>query len=421
MIQTFPIAPGITMRCIPDSRFKQGCLSLQLVRPMCREEAAMNALLPAVLLRGSRSCPDLRAITLRLDEYYGASVGAVSRRVGDYQTTGLYCAMLEDRFAMAGDAVLAPMADFLKELLLEPALEEGVFRESFVESEKKNLISTIESQRNDKRFYAMERLLRQMCSRDSFGIPRLGEPEQVAAITANSLYTHYRKILETSRTELMYVGCADPGYVAELAAELFDGVKRQYVPLPPQTPFCAGPETDRYEQQEVSQGKLCMGFTTGVTIRDPEFAAMQVLNLIFGGGLTSKLFTHVREKMALCYAIDSAYHGSKGLLTVSAGIDSDKDALVREQILAQLDACCRGDITPQELSAAKESMRAGLQATHDSPGSMESYYATAALSGFALSPQAYIRAVEAVTGQQVAEMAQKLKLHSVFFLKGVSR
>ena len=90
MIDTFELFPGVTLRCYPDQRFKHGCLSLQLIRPMCREEAALNALLPAVLLRGCGSCPDLRDITLRLDDLYGASVGTMVRRVGDYQTTGLY-------------------------------------------------------------------------------------------------------------------------------------------------------------------------------------------------------------------------------------------------------------------------------------------------------------------------------------------
>ena len=45
MIETMTILPGITLRCFPDHRFKQGCLSLQLVRPMSRQEAALNALL----------------------------------------------------------------------------------------------------------------------------------------------------------------------------------------------------------------------------------------------------------------------------------------------------------------------------------------------------------------------------------------
>ena len=66
MIQTLSVAPGVRLRCFRDSRFKQNVLSLQFARLMDREEAAMNALLPAVLLRGCKSCPDLRAITLRL-------------------------------------------------------------------------------------------------------------------------------------------------------------------------------------------------------------------------------------------------------------------------------------------------------------------------------------------------------------------
>ena len=109
MIQNIDLLPGVTLRCFQDSRFKQGCLSLQLVRPMCREEASRNALLPAVLLRGTQAYPDLRAITLRLDDLYGASIGTLVRRVGDYQTTGLCCGFMEDRFALPGDQILEPM------------------------------------------------------------------------------------------------------------------------------------------------------------------------------------------------------------------------------------------------------------------------------------------------------------------------
>ena len=90
MIQTTTISPGVTLRYVRDTRFKQGGFSFQLVRPMVREEAAKNALLPAVLLRGTRKSPDLRAVTQRLDELYGAAVSPLVRRVGDYQTTGLY-------------------------------------------------------------------------------------------------------------------------------------------------------------------------------------------------------------------------------------------------------------------------------------------------------------------------------------------
>ncbi len=421
MTQTFAQLPGITLRCVSDQRFKHGCMSIQLIRPMCRQEAAMNALLPAVLLRGSESCPDLRDITLRLDDLYGASVGALVRRIGDYQTTGFYSSFTEDRFAMEGDRILEPMAAFLKELLLQPRLEGGTFHKDFVESEKKNLISTIESQLNDKRAYAMEQMIRRMCVNDSFGIPRLGEKEDVADITSEALYAHYQEILRTSRIDIFYVGSAQPQQVAKLTETIFAGLERSYEPLPEQTALQPAPETDGTEQMDVNQGKLCMGFVTPVTIRDDGFVAMQLLNIIFGGGMTSKLFSHIRETLSLCYAIGSGFHGSKGILTVSAGIDSHMDGTVRREVLAQLEACQKGNISSEELTAAKEALRSSLLATHDSPGAFENYYASAALSGLAMNPEQYMRKVESTTLEEICEAARTLKLNSVYFLKGVAQ
>ena len=418
MIKTLTLHPGVTLRCLRDDRFKQSCLSLQLVRPMCREEAAMNALLPAVLLRGCRQYPDLRSITLRLDDLYGASVSALVRRIGDYQTTGLFCAFMEDRFALEGDRILAPMMELLGQLLLDPVTENGVFSEDFIRSEKKNLISTIESERNDKRAYAAGQLMRTMCRNDSFGVPRLGDKEGVEAIQADILFEHYRKILRESPVELFYVGSAAAETVAELLRPLFAGGQREA--LPAQTPFhtCEGIHSS--EEMDVTQAKLCLGFVTPITNRSPEFAAMQVFNVLYGAGMTSKLFMNVREKLSLCYAIGSGYHGSKGILTVSAGIDTDKEALTRQEILAQLEACRSGDFTAQELEASKEAILSSIRSVHDSPGAIESYYSTSALSGARLTLQEYRAAVEATTAEEVARAARSVSLHSSFILKGVT-
>lgn len=420
MIQTFELSPGITLRCFQDFRFKQGCLSVQLVRPMKQEEAAMNALIPAVLLRGTEQYRDLRNITLRLDDLYGASVSALVRRIGDYQTTGLYCAFMEDRFALAGDEIFSPMVDFLRQLLLEPLTEDGCFCREFVESEKRNLILTIESELNDKRVYAAGRLLRTMCSGDSFGIPRLGEKAQAQAIDAKNIYRHYRKILEESAVSLFYVGSAQPEQVAALLTPLFTGISRNYIPLPSQTPFQDGGGSHLTEQMDVTQAKLGMGFVTPITNQMPEFAAMQVCNTLFGGGMTSKLFMNLREKMSLCYSIHSGYYGSKGILTVNAGIDAEKEETARQEILRQLEQCCQGHITQQELHSAKEALLSSLRGVHDSPGAIEGYYSTHCLSAFPLTLPQHFDAINAVTAQQVSSAARSLSLHSSYVLKGVS-
>ena len=418
MIQKTTLADGITLRCFYDNRFKQGALSFQLVRPMNEKEASLNALIPAILLRGTEKHPDLRSITLHLDDLYGAAVGSMVRRVGDWQTTGLACGMMDDRFALPGDKVLEPMIDFLRELLLEPCLENGGFRADFVESEKKNLIAAIESDLNDKRVYAMNRMLRTMCRADAMGIPRLGYTEWVAAAEPVALYDHYQKILRESRIDICYVGSAPGWQVANLLKPIISALDRDYQPLPEQTPFRDAGASNEEELMDVTQAKLCMGYTTPITMGHPDFAAMQMANTIFGSGMTSKLFMNVREKLSLCYSIGTNYYGAKGLMVLSAGIDAANEAQARAEIAAQLEAVCRGEITRNEMAAAREAILSGLRGIHDSPGAIENFYASAALSGLPWTPAEYMERIAAVTAEQVAAAAATLKLHTTYILKG---
>ena len=419
MSHTFTLSPGVTLRCVRDDRFKQGCLSIQFLRAMDAKEAALNALLPAILLRGTQKHKDLRAITRKLDDLYGASVSTLVRRIGDYQATGLYCAFMEDRFALSGDEILRPMLEFVQELLLEPLTQDGGFSREYVESEKRNLVLTMESEINDKRTYAAGQLLKTMCSADSFGIPRLGEKDTVAAIDHKSAYEHYQTLLRESEIAIFYVGSAEAEQMTELLTPIFAGLSTDRTPLPPQTPFRDGGGKNKVETLDVTQAKLGMGFTTPITNQSPDFAAMQVCNTLVGGGMTSKLFQNLRENMSLCYSIGSGYYGSKGILTVNAGIDAQKEEIARQEILHQLSACQQGQISEAELQSAKEAILSALRGVHDSPGAIENYYATHSLSNFPLSLEEHYEAVSRVSIPQVAAAAQSLQLHSSYFLKGV--
>ncbi len=418
MVTTTTLAPGVTLRCVRDSRFKQSCLSLQAVRSMDRQEAARNALIPAVLLRGTERHPTMGAITESLDDLYGAAISTLVRRVGDYQTVGLFLSGMEDRFALPGDQILAPALELLGEVLLEPLLEDGAFCPEYVESEKQNLIATIEAELNDKRAYAMGRLLRFLCDGDSFAIPRLGEKEDIPAITPQMLTEHYRRVLRESPIEIFYVGSCTQEEIARMLLPILSRIPRDLRPLPGQGGLKTGAPGSHREQLDVSQGKLCLGFTTPITNRTPQFPAMQVLNTLYGAGMTSKLFMNVREKLSLCYSVGSGYYGSKGVLTVAAGIDFQQEEAAKDEVLRQLDLCRQGEITDAELAAAKEAILSSLRATHDSPGAIEGYYATAALSGMGMTPAQYSAAVEQVTKAQVVEAANSLRLHTEYFLHG---
>ena len=422
MIQTIQLTPGVVLRHYPDKRFKTAVLSLQFQRPLCREEASLNALLSSVLLRGTAKNPDMRAITAQLDGLYGATISPLMRRIGNIQTIGLFLSCLEDRFALPGDQVLAPSLDMVREILLEPKLVDGIFDPEFVESEKKNLIADIESELNDKRAYAAVQMMRDLCAGDSFALSLRGEKADVEAITAQSLYEHYQKVLRTSPVELFFVGSADAEEVAGYLRPLAECLAAEPMALPAQTPLTViAPQREFSETMDINQGKLSMGFTTPITNQHPDFAAMQVFNALYGAGMTSKLFVNVREKLSLCYYAGSGYYGSKGIVTVSSGIDERNYDTAKAEILRQLALTADGQISDAELSAAKQGIISGLRSVPDAPGALENFYGTAPIANMRYDLSSYIKAVRAVTIEDVARCAKTVKLRTVFFLKGEAK
>ena len=76
------ILPGVWLSHLRSDKFKTACLSLTLLTQLGRETAAYNALLTYVLRRGTRSYPDMEALSSRMDELYGAAIEPVVRRIG---------------------------------------------------------------------------------------------------------------------------------------------------------------------------------------------------------------------------------------------------------------------------------------------------------------------------------------------------
>ena len=389
---------------------------------MCREEAASNALLSAVLLRGTKNYPDIRRLSARQAALYGLSVSPLLRRIGDIQTVGLFAGFLEDRFALPGDQILAPVIDLVREILLEPALTEGRFAPEFVESEQRNQIADIESELNEKQAYASAKMLRHLCAGDSFALELRGQVADVERITPQSLFANYQTVLRRSPVEIFYVGSADAQTVAGLLKPLAEQIAGDPEAMPAQTILTPNPEKARLsERMEVNQCKLSMGFTTPVINTHPDFAAMQVLIALYGAGMTSKLFMNVREKLSLCYYANAGFYGSKGVVTVSSGIDEANYETARAEILHQLSLCAQGAITEEELSAAKQALVSGLRSIPDSPGALERFYGTASISGMPYTLPGYIDAICAVTAEDAARAAASITYHSEFFLKGAEK
>ena len=414
------ILPGVYLTAVQSDKFKTGCFSLNLLRPMKKEEAAANALIPSVLLRGSERCPDIASISAKLDELYGASIGTLVRKKGEVQLVGFYCDYVQDEYV--DEPVFAPVMAFLAELLLNPRLENGAFPEAVVDSEKLNLENAMLSRINDKRTYAASQLIRTMCAGQPYGIPRIGEPEDLKNITAKSLYAHYWDLLATSRVELFYMGSLSPEAVTKVLQAALAELPRAEVFVPVGTTPApqARPVQEKTERLDVTQGKLSLGFFTDITANDPRYPALVLAATVFGGGATSKLFTNVREKMSLCYYASASFEKFKGVLSVSSGVEFSKLETAKTEILRQLEACKAGDITDDELESARGYLVSDLKIAMDSPGRLDDYYMGQILLEQDGTMEDLASAIARVTKQEAADAIQALRLDTIYALEGVT-
>lgn len=407
---------NVFLTYLPASKFKTSVLSAHLVMPLQKETASANALLPAVLRRGTMRCPDMESLSAALDTLYGAQIDYTVRKKGERQCVGFVASVIDDAFAPAGEKLLEPVADLLGELFLDPVTRNGHFLAEYVDSEKQNLIDAIRAIRNDKQDWADVRLMQEMCAGEPYGVLRLGDEESVARLNQHKLFDHYRTVLATSRMELFYCGSAQQsrveGALRRALAALPRGVVAADVPIR----RVAAPQEPRYltEEMEVTQGKLSMGWCCDTD----DVPAMIMANLLFGGTSNAKLFLNVREKLSLCYYASSSYARSKGIMTVSSGIETKDFQKAHDEILHQLSLVQQGQWEDWEWQGALATMCSSLTSLSDSQGAMENYYLGQTATDVEETPEELMDALRQVTPERVQRAAQSCRLDTVFFLKG---
>ena len=173
------------------------------------------------------------------------------------------------------------------------------------------------------------------------------------------------------------------------------------------------------ESLDVTQGKLTMGFRTGgITMADSRYPALILCNALFGGTTTAKLFLNVRERLSLCYYASSSLDRYKGVMLVSSGVEFADKQRAEDEILAQLEACRRGEFEPWEVDGARSYTASSLMTIPDSQSRQEDWWMSQTAAGLAQSPQELAQAVKDVALEDAVAVAKGLSLDTVYFLKG---
>ena len=416
------LMPGVFLSHLRSDKFKTACMSVTLLTQLRRETAAMNAVIPFVLRRGTTRYSDMEQLSRRMDELYGAAVEPVVRRIGEIQCIGFYGSFPEPDYLPGGEALLGDTCALMAQLLLDPVTRGGLLLPQYVDSEREKLLDIIRSRMNDKRSYALTRCIEEMCCYEDFAVSRFGSESEAENIHYKKLTRHYRELIQTCPVEIFYCGKTDFKAVSAAMRDAFSAMPRGEIDYDIGTDLRMNAVEDHVrfveEEMDVTQGKLVLGFRLGECMEEPDIPALYVFNAVYGSGAYSNLFFNVVEKLSLCFYASSAVYPHKGIMLVSSGIEFDKLEAARDEILAQLDSVSRGEITDDELRSAKKSVASDLRAVQDSIGELEGFYLSQSLDGLDYGPAELAALAEDVTKEDVQAIAESIECDLIYFLKG---
>jgi len=401
-------------------KFKTNYIQIDIIRPLNDEkDVSKNALIPYVLYRGTDQYPTNQDISKRLDELYGADLNVSVARRGENQLLRFSIEVINDKFVNNNENLLKGAIDFLYEILFNPLLEDGDYKQKFINKGHKFLKEKILSLKNDKNSYVIERCYQEMCRGEDFSLYTLGTLKGLKSSINDNLYQYFKKVLIESPLEIFVIG--DVGNHKDIYDYIntkFDYERNKDLPINNTSLKIDGFDNiDIEEEDQVTQSKLCAGIRVPITRNHPLYFALIVFNGMLGGFSHSKLFTTVREERGLAYYINTRLESTKGLILINAGIDIKDYQTVKDIISEKLNEMSKGQFTDKNLNWTKKKLINRYKSLSDNNHSVVDAFLLGLINDKKDSLNYVINSIKEVDKKDIIEVAKKVNLTTHFLLK----
>ncbi|HEU4965402.1 MAG TPA: pitrilysin family protein [Bacilli bacterium] len=409
---------GIYVHVLPTQKYRFNTIVATLIHELQEETATGLAMLPYVLMRGSKQYPTPERLQLALDDLYGASLSGTVDKKGERQVVDFTMDVPNEKFLSTGEPLLQKAFGILSDIMLNPLVENDGFQQQNVEAEKEQHKKRIRAVVDDKMQYARERCVSELAAGEPYSIPRLGFQEQVDTVSGQDLYKMYQDLLRTAPMHIYVVGDVDVDEVANLIFDTFDSKREPRSDFPEvRIEHEVQARKEVVDRLEVNQGKLNLGLWANVDYASDDYLPMVVFNGIYGAFPHSKLFLNVREKHSLAYYATSVYDSLKGSIVVLAGVEFanfDKALSIMEE---QLELIKQGEISDEELSFTVKGLINGTRTGMDSPTGLINMHVNGVVAGRIRPQEETIAAIQKVTKEDVKRVAQGVQIATVYKLQ----
>ena len=310
------------------------------------------------------------------------------------ESTFFYTTVLEEGLSTA--------LEVLGEMLTKPLLSQ-----EDLERERQVILEEIRGADDDPQDVVLRLLFQCLWANGHpLGRPILGTAQAVAALGPEDVRGFFRKHYRPARMVLAASGKLAPDELVEQALRIWPAGRDGEVP------FRAAPGLGTglaVAERDIQQVHLALGFPT-VSAQAPERYGLEVLSTVLGGGVSSRLFQRVREERGLVYTVltSTAYYTDAGALLVYAATEEQRLSEVLELMWQELKRLATAPPSPEEVARAVERLRGSfLLGLEDPAGRMFRLGTNAALGREILPIPEVERRLEAVTPEEVQELAQR--------------
>lgn len=424
------VKSGINVHLLKTNKFKTNLFSVFVTVPLNKETVTKNALIAAVLRRGTQEMPTQDEISKNLESMYGASFDCGVEKTGDNNIIKFYLECVNDEFLPGNDSIFQKCFTTLLNIVFNPVVRNGHFLQEYVESEKENLKQIIESKIDNKNRYAIDRCIEEMYQNKPYGLFKFGNVEDLNDINAQNLYEYYKQLIATAKIDIFVSGDISESSIQEIKEnQIIRNINERQpnykVNISNQLKQDMVDEPKIVEEKmQINQGKLILGLDTFTQKTDENFInnpirkfATSVYNIILGGSANSKLFQNVREKASLAYTAGSNYIRVKDNIIVKSGIEIENYEKALNLIKDQLQQIKNGEFTDEEVENAKKLIISTVGSIPDSQDSEITYYLGQELSDQNISIDEYIEKIKQVSKQDVIEVANQIAINTIYFLR----
>jgi predicted Zn-dependent peptidase len=351
------------------------------------EQAGLSHFLEHLLFKGTD-----RFSSTEIDQIFDGMGAEINAGTGK-ETTSVYSRMLDQHLDRAFDV----MAD----MVLRPAYPD-------IDSERQVVIEEIAMYEDEPSDKVHDVLASAIFGDHPLGRPIIGRAEVISSVPVPEIAAYHDGRYVASNVVLAAAGSVDHDELVGLVEEAC-GVGDGPAAAPEPAGNGASPQS-RFHVKQTEQFHLCLG-APGMARADERRFAGRVLDTIFGGSTSSRLFQEVREKRGLAYSVYSymSHYVDSGQVGLYVGTRPDNVGEAMDVIGTELRRLVEDGVTKEELERAKENVKGRMVLSLESPLTRMNRLGSSVLMDVpVLSLDEVIAAVDAVTLEDLGELAREL-------------